>query len=377
MSPRGVSAVFTMPSWVGPVGAWCGLPNSTFTSSGAGWTGTSPGGGTYTNVVTAWSGGVLNTVGIWRAGSFVPGKFLVLFGGGHGDYAGNELYAYGPLDSDSPTFSRILDPTVPGPDDVARVGGYPVSRHTYNQLSYVHSLNRMICSGAAGVFHTGNGFNVVDAFDFNLNPALGTPWTNYDSGFRDFAAGGTGGIDVQSDYNPITHKIWAMGKGNGTYLQCLDLATGAWTNTAKNNPDGQTDCKGCIVPPHNLMVWRSNDGAIKVQDLASPSSAIYAPTVTDSAPATGDCTMEWDAVGNRIVYWDGAGATVHFLTPGANPASGGDPWVWSSVTPGGTTPAVATTNGTYGRMRMVSFPWGRGLLLMSKHDAPINFLRMS
>lgn len=367
-----------VPSWVGAVGDWSNAPASTLTTSGAGWAGTSPGGtSNYVAVVTAWGGGVLNSVGVWRAGAFVAGTFLIIFGGGHGDYAGNELYAYGPLESSAPTWSRLLNPTIPAPDDVARVGGYPVSRHTYNSLQYLPDTNQMICVGTAGYYHTGFGFVTVDVFNFNINPRSLNPWTAFETGFVSFGGGGTGGIDVQTDYDPVTKKVWALGKGNVSRLQCFDVRTRTWTSWPKNNPSGPTDSKGCIDSMHNLFVYRDNGGTIRVQNLAAPTSMIYAPIASGAAPALGDSTMVWDQTGGRIVYWDGTGSAVHFLTPGANPGVQGDAWAWSVTRPGGESPAAAESNGTYGRMRMATFPWGRGLLLMSRHDAPISFLRMS
>ena len=44
-----------------------------------------------------------------------------------------------------------------------------------------------------------------------------------------------------------------------------------------------------------------------------------------------------------FVAWSGSGKTLYFLTPPANPYSGGDAWAWTSVTPaGGATPASST-----------------------------------
>lgn len=183
------------PLWArsSAAGEWVAAPNSTLSTSGVGWSGGSPGGtGDYTAIVTAWGGGVLNTVGITHGGVFIPGTFLVIFGGGHGDYAGNELYAYGPLQADSPIWRRLIDPTIPAADDVPRLGGYPVSRHTYDTLVYLPAQNKMLCIGAPGYYHTGSALNIGDVFDFGVNHSVSNPWASADIGFPDFNGGGTG-----------------------------------------------------------------------------------------------------------------------------------------------------------------------------------------
>lgn len=369
-----------VPSWAPPVGQWGTLPDSTWYSSGAVWAGTFPGGSTgVRSVFTAWCGGVLNTVGIYRGGSFVPGSFMVVFGGGHGDYGGNELYAYGPLDSDAPTWSRITDPTLPAPNNVARTAeGYPVSRHTYDTLQFVPGLNQMICAGTPGYYSLGFGFDTVDAFDFDVNPAVSNPWLNYDAGWNDGSAGGASSINGTTGYDPLTNKIWNLGQGNVVRLKSFDAGTGTWTVHYKDNPNGPSNAKASLDYTNKLYVFRSDAGDVYAQDLNNPTSAIYTPTCTGTAPPASNTTMEWDAVGNRHVLWPGSGSTVYFLTPGANPGPGGDAWTWSSHTPSaGATPANGDTNGVYGRYRMATFPWGRGIVLLPAYNAPGVFYRMS
>lgn len=374
----GRAAPSGLPSWYGAAasGEWVALPNSTLTSSGAGWSGTAPGGtGNYTTVVTAWGGGVLNTVGVYRSGSFVSGTFLVLFGGGHGDYAGNELYAYGPLEADSPTWSRITDPTIPAADDVSRLGGKPVSRHTYDTLVYLPAQNKMLCIGSPGYYHTGFGFNVADVFDFAVNPGAGNPWGTADTSFPAFNGGGVGPISMISGYDEVNGKAWGLGKGNGQVLGAFNAAAGTWASYSKDNPNGPASAKAGLASSIAKLVFVSGS-TVYVQDLDAPTSALYTPSITGSAPSLGaTASLDWDSAGARFVM-RGSGATLHFLTPGANPDAGGDAWAWSSVTPsGGATPAAAVENGTYGRFRMVNGTL-RGALLMAAHNAPISFYKM-
>jgi len=84
-------------------------------------------------VINAWNGGVADT----------KRNRLIVWGGGHNDYFGNEVYA---LDLTSASFTRITEPSVP--DDVGKCpeaykDGRPNSRHTYNGLAYVANADQM------------------------------------------------------------------------------------------------------------------------------------------------------------------------------------------------------------------------------------------
>lgn len=367
-----------VPAWLSgvAVGEWVALPNSTLTTSGAGWTGTSPGGtGTYTSIVIAWGSGVLNTTGIWRAGSFVAGTFLVIFGGGHTDYAGNELYAYGPLENDAPTWSRIIDPTVPGPLDTARSGGYPVSRHTYDTLVYLPTTNQMLCIGAPGYYDDGNTFNVADIFDFDTNPTS-NPWSTADTGFPAYGGGGIATIDLVSSYDSATGKAWGLGKGNSQKIGAYLASGGTWQSWDIDNPDLGGNSKAAISQSSSLMVFLSASGAARAVDLRTTPS-LFSPVVTGTGPATNAIALDWDAANGRYACWAKTGKTMYFLTPGANPYSGGNDWAWTSNTPAaGVTPANAVANGTFGRFRTSAAAAGvAGYVLMPAHDAVMVFYR--
>lgn len=368
---RGVPvAAPVLPAWLSGItpGQWGNLPNSTLSASGAGWAGTHPGGsGNYQAAVYAWSGGVLNTVGCYYGGAFHAGTFLVIFGGGHSDYAGNEVYAYGPLESDSAAWHRLTDPTIPAAFDVGRIGGMPASRHTYDMLQFLPAQNKMLTMGAAGIYQTGYDSLTSDLFDFATNT-----WAPNDTGYATVVGSGSV-INGKSGFNPLTGKAWCQLIGNSTKLLSYDVAAGSWTNYTLNNPNNSSNSKGAICPAKNILVTFTNTGAIQVNDLTSPTSAIYTPTVTGTGPSAIQHTLEWDSVNGRFVAWDASGTTVYFLSVPSDPVSG--TWVWTSAAgSGGVTPAAGTTNGVYGRFRFVESLGG--ILLMPTATNPISFYRM-
>ena len=85
------------------------------------------------NIVDAWSGGTVDTAR----------NRLIVWGGGHSDYSGNEVYA---LDLSTLTIKRIVEPssqTASSNCSSALPDGSPTSRHTYSGLSYIAHADRM------------------------------------------------------------------------------------------------------------------------------------------------------------------------------------------------------------------------------------------
>lgn len=362
---------FGPPSWLNGVsaGQWVSLPNSSLTASGVGWSGAAPGGtGNYQTIITAWGGGILNTVGVKIGSTFTPGTFVIIFGGGHGDYAGNEVYAYGPLESSSPTWHRLTDPTIPAPQNVARDGsGNPVSRHTYDSLAFLPASNQMLAMGAAGYYSVGFAFNVADIFDFATNT-----WSNADTGFPALTGGGT--ISMVSGVDESTGKAWGVGNGNASKLFSFTPGPNTWASYYKDNPNGPTSGKAAVGL--GLLV-EMKAAIVYAQELASPNSNLFTPTISGTPPSSSGIesqTLDFDSLGGFFFTVSSSGA-VFKLTPGANPRT--DPWVWSSSTSTGAAPGIASTNGVYGRLR--SFQGNlfvpRGIVYMPNQTSPISFYK--
>src|SRR6185503_4664557 len=101
---------------------------------------------------------------------------MIVWGGGHGDYAGNEIYTF---NIQSLTWTRINDPS-PRFDDTAAIEttGYypdasgnpdpqqPRSRHSYWYALYVPNLDRYCSMGMVFAFPSSKTTTNVDCFDF-------------------------------------------------------------------------------------------------------------------------------------------------------------------------------------------------------------------
>jgi len=122
------------------------------------------------NVIAAWNGGIADT----------KMDRLIIWGGGHADYAGNEIYAF---DLNPPRIERLNDPSpvnTSGKCVETLSDGKPNSRHTYAGLAYIAHANRMFSFGGSlnqcGFFSNATWTLDLATLEWkNMNPVGGTP----------------------------------------------------------------------------------------------------------------------------------------------------------------------------------------------------------
>ncbi|HEX7959692.1 MAG TPA: hypothetical protein VF493_07220, partial [Terriglobales bacterium] len=99
------------------------------------------------NVIAAWSGGIAD----------VARNRMIIWGGGHTDYYGNELYA---LNLSDETMVRLNDPgpvISPNAENASVLAdGTPNARHTYNGLAYIAQADRMFAFSGSMASNSGN-----------------------------------------------------------------------------------------------------------------------------------------------------------------------------------------------------------------------------
>lgn len=354
-----------IPSWAPAVGLWGTVPGGSLDASGVGWAGTSPGGsGGYETIFTAWGGGIYNTTGIYNGSTFVNGDFLCVFGGGHTDYAGNEIYAFGPIMSESgQAWYRLRDPTVPGPSNVSEDGsGNPVSRHTYSSFVYLPASNRLFCNGGVIRYIDAGAIPVTHVFNFNTaNPNSNQPWQTLSS------------VPQQTNvacYDSVNNGVWST-PGGLNRIQFYDIAGDTYTDGGFNfksptfgaNPSAAIDQNRQILAIYGdsaLNFFRTNNGT-------NPN--YYVPTTTGTAPANQSRAILWDDINDWFAIWDGSGNTWTKLTPPAsNPFEGGNAWTYSTVTGTGATVGSGQVNGTYGRWGLIKRGSARFYALLNSNS---------
>jgi hypothetical protein len=256
---------------------------------------------------------------------------LFITGGGHGGYAGNEVYV---LDLGTLTLSRLNAPSTPIRNGCDFGGTYadgrPVSRHTYDHLAWLPGPERLFMVGGS---QWQCGYFIGDAWTFD--PA-GNAWVEKTYGGAPRA---TFGLGVTHD--PNSGLVYAHDDYD---LYSYDAAADRWTRRTQN-ASGPGDYKSAVIDPRRkrYLYYALNDRTLFWYDIASPTGTL----VRQSGATTGCGFMdtyaagwEYDPVLDRLVAWNG-GDTVQLMDP--------DTRVCTTVTFAGGPAAMG--NGTFGRFR--------------------------
>ena len=307
-------------------------------------------------------------------------RFMV-WGGGHGDYSGNEIYAF---DVDTLTWDRIEDPTpnnlIPGfsgPHNETYPDGKPASRHSYDSLVYLPDQDALWTSGGS---RWANGFATWATWQYDLT--LGT-WEQKAAASTGFA--NTYGVNAQ--YDPVTENvIWrhALGGDGPLRLQEYDPATDAWTIRNNTAPAaGGSSSTSALDPGRRTMVF------VGVANYGSPSvNQLYTYNIDTheyldlSTVTTGDTEIQagrapglaYDPVVDTLVAWKGADALsaasdVYTFDIDTN--------VWTKIPadPANTVlPTASANTGTFGRWQYI--PSEDVFMLYNNVDENVFFYRL-
>jgi hypothetical protein len=302
---------------------WYQIPNSTIRSVCASKDGFNV--GDCANVTAAWNSGVFDTTR----------NRLIIWGGGHTDYYGNEIYT---LNLNTLTVERLTNPGLPTASSCVEAianGTQPNSRHTYDGIEYMANGDRMFVFSGSLACSSGNFSSGTWTYDFSaarwqlMNPSGPNP---------------TAGPGRLTAYDPNTGKVFVHDE---TGLYSYDLGANSYTRHYLGNSIGY-HMAATIDPVRKKFIIVGYDnvqggGRVHVYDIG-PGSTYQRQTITTTG-ATGIVGqnyigVDYDPVQDRIVAWDG-GNTAYLLDTSN--------WNWSSVSYSGGPSAM--TNGTNGRFR--------------------------
>lgn len=307
------------------------------------------------SVMSAWSGGAFDTTR----------NRLIVWGGGHLDYSGNELYAF---DINTFTWTRITEPSDPAPRcELYMPDGNPGSHHTYNLLQYSENLDGFVSLSGGGW-----GSNCPD--DFKTEKLVTTDIYDFTSNTwiqaaQQPSAGHTTGRVTAVD--PATGHIWLHGTQNqGRLIEY---------NTEKNEWKTHTDPNylriggtAAIDPVRRLMVsvgGYNNNRQFRVWALSEQATPISVTTSGDTTLETSDSPgFEYDPILEKFVGWHG-GSSVYILDP--------DTWVWTKIdaSAGNTAVPSAEARGTYGRFRYI--PSKNAYILVNRTTENVFFYKLN
>lgn len=268
-------------------------------------------------IVSAWGGGAHDGLA----------HRMFIWGGGHNDYWGNEIYA---LDLATMTWSRLTDPSPEPFNQDPLDDGNPVSRHTYDGLQYLGHAGRFFGQGGSRA-KDGNGTRLTWIFD----PSAAA-WTNMQPAGADYPGAGHA-YNMSSGYDPTTKRVYMRDPYN---LYAYDYDTNTWTKLldwahAWGAQTGAVDTKRGLffsIGSKELLVHDIAAGKdVTSQWTTSGGDAL----IDDAAPG-----LDYDSKADALVAWNGGAVWVLDMTSK----------VWSRKSGNGA-PAAGVSNGTFGRWR--------------------------
>jgi hypothetical protein len=269
-------------------------------------------------VTDDWSGGTLDTTR----------NRLIVWGGGHSGYFGNEVYA---LDLNNLAIQRLNSPSLNPPTTCSNSGmmpdGTPVSRHTYNQLAYIAHVDRMFVFSGSGV---PCGYMVGDTWTLNLATLT---WQKMNSA----GAYPDGNFGRVTAYDPNTRKVYIHDQ---QYLYSYTFETDTYAILSPATTLGQymtaaIDTKRSLF----VIVGQGNVYAYSIAPGSTYTRQTWTTSGANSIVGGSFVGLAYDAVADRMVAWNG-GDTVYSLDL--------DTLVWTALTFSGG-PGAARPNGTFGR----------------------------
>jgi hypothetical protein len=302
---------------------------------------------TYGQFPGTWGvGGPSQVIGAWGGAALDTKRSqLILWGGGHADYYGNELYAF-----DIPTlsWSRITDPFInPVLDQEVNADGTPNSRHTYSGLAYISHADRFFGIGGslAGIGFA--GCNRTWTFDFTTNK-----WSD-----RNPVSGPATGFGFNCSYDSTTKKVWL---GTITGLWSYDYNQNIWMN---HNSDNFYYHTSTMDTKRGTYVVVGN-GEVFSYDIANGNYVknVWSTTGGDRFIANGQIGFDYDPVSDRYVGF--SSDSVYALDPVTK--------TWTAYGPAG---APGVPNGIFGRWRYV--PSVNAFILVTSASDDVHFYKFS
>ena len=297
----------------------------------------------------------------WNGGAFDSKRDrLIIWGGGHNAYGGNEIYAF---DLRTLKWERLTDPTVfPNRSPATENDdGTPISRHTYSGLAYVSHTDEFFgMGGAPDSAGGGCGVEGTWLFDFSavrwrrMRPSGEVPLAN---------------CEDNAIYDPVNRQVLYYNRG----IHAYDREANSFRLVSDDNLAHMTSL--AIDTARKLLVQvgeNPNLSATRVADLTNLSGG-FRTLSTSGAKALeseGNPGLAYDETSDRIVGWYGGG-TIYSLDLDTNAWTAHSPASGNKATP----PLVTTSGGVYGRFQYA--PSLNVFVVVNRVDEPVYIYRLS
>jgi hypothetical protein len=276
-------------------------------------------------VTTAWNSGTFDTLR----------NRLIVWGGGHNDYYGNEIYA---IDLGSASSSRLNDPGVPvatsDPQESIVGGTQANSRHTYDGLQFLEDTGSLFVFGGYLAGPNGSFSQGTWTFDFQtLTWSLKSPTGNIPRA-----------VSPRTAYDPLTGYVYAS---DGIDFYRYDRTGNSWLKLNSSAASLVSSRSQVIDPIHRKFALIGN-GIVQVYSIAGGSTYTPQTLSVTGCPALTNAIIPGIAfhpTTETIVGWAG-GTSVYSL----DLETGDCTTIVGTVQTGSTAPPTTPfANGTYDR----------------------------
>jgi hypothetical protein len=287
------------------------------------------------NVIGAWSGGIVDT----------KHNRLIIWGGGHNDYYGNELYAF---DLGTLKLVRLNDPGplasgVGCPESLA--DGTPNARHTYGGLAFISHAGRMFVFG--GALANRDGCTSQGTWTLDLDSLR---WSRMDPVRGGHPSGGLSGSVAA--YDPEAKRVFLNTRDS---LWSYDYETN--TYTLLNRAADLTLHTNAVIDTRRRLFLTFGDGLIRSIGIGPGTKyAVHILSTSGCSELANSASpgLAYDPDLERVVGWPNFGGTVYLFDPATNSCS-------SRTFPGAPQDSAhdgppPNTNGTFGRFQYFSGP---------------------
>ncbi len=321
-------------------------------------------------VVDAWNSAVVDTTR----------NILWVWGGGHNDYSGNEIYAFNLNTLQMTRANNPADPTPTCAD--AFSNGTPSSRHTYGGTVYIPTADEMFVFG--GVPYCPSGGFISDTWSLAMSQvgSSGTGgWTQLNPTI--VGNGGNGPSNQygnsQMQYDPNTGLVFLDESTYGLWSYNASTNTYTSLNTALSDISLH---QGTVIDPLHKLFLRFGDGTGQAINIAPGGG--YTETqlkMTGCSSLAGGSLggannpgLQWDPVLQVVVAWPNFGPAVYLYNPATDSCT---TQTYSSNAPPDSdqTGSPSTTNGTFKRFGY--FPSAGVYVLVNEWNMDVHTLRLT
>ena len=289
---------------------------------------------------------------------------LIVWGGGHNDYGGNEVYAF---ELATLQWKRLNDPSPITPCEETASDGKPSSRHTYGGLAYIADADRLFSFG--GVLFCPHGIDTSATWTLGLE---NLDWTRMDP-----AKGGSPNDEnhgTVSAYDPTTKLVYVW-----------DRSSGFWSYDYRKNIykrlNNQTPLdlhSNAVIDSGSSLFLTFGDNQIWAVSTAEKGGhgAQNRSKAKGCQGLTGNASpgLAYDPAEDRVIGWPDFGPTIYIYDSHTNSCT---TQTFNAGAPPDSahTGSPSSSNGTFGRFQY--FPAYGLFVLVSDSDTNVRTLRLT